>query len=123
MKRQDEIYVSGYEGYDQLEPAESLAGDIGDDPLDAGYSPPDHEPALLRRDLAGGEQGESLAERLAAELPDVSERDLDRADEDDRAGRIVTSGSPYRETVYGRDLGTCGWASSAEEAAMHIVDR
>jgi hypothetical protein len=126
MSRQDEIYVSGYDGYAQLDPADSLAGEIGEDPLDAGYSPPDHAPVSSRhgQTYAQMSTAESLERHLAAEEPDVCERDLDRAYEDDRAGRLVSTGNMFvqNETPYGEDVGRAGWGASAEEAAMHIVD-
>jgi hypothetical protein len=126
MSRQDEIYVSGYDGYAQLDPADSLAGEIGDDPLDAGYSPPDHAPVSSRHDQTYAQMStaESLERHLAAEEPDVCERDLDRAYEDDRAGRLVSTGNMFVQnaTPYGEDVGRAGWGASAEEAAMHIVD-
>jgi hypothetical protein len=126
MTRQDEIYVSGYDGYAQLDPADSLAGEIGDDPLDAGYSPPDHAPVSLRHEQTYSEMStvESLERHLAAEEPEVCELDLDLADQDARAGRLVSTGNEFvqNETPYGEDVGRSGWGASAEEAAMHIVE-
>lgn len=119
MRRNDEIYVGGYQGDDQLEPADSLAGDLGGDPLDAGYSPPEREPAALRRRCTTREEwrGETLTERLEEEAAEVEETDLDVIDQDDRAGRLVAIG-----TCFGQDLGPAGWAMTAEEAAMHIIE-
>ena len=125
--RRDEIYEGGYEGYDQLDPADSLAGEIGEDPLDAGYSPPDRPPRATRRATTDAELWghTSLDERLAEEEPDVSDSDLDTADQDPRAGRLV---APDRGALaddeaaeVAEDVGRAGWAASAEEAAMHVI--
>lgn len=127
MTRRDDIYVGGYQGYDQLDPADSLAGEIGEDPIDAGYSPPDHEPAATRWGSTLDEirRGEPLDRLLAAEEPDVCEADLDRADEEPRAGRLVAPDAgglndDVAEEI-AEDVGRAGWGASAEEAAMHIV--
>jgi hypothetical protein len=122
MRRNDEIYVGGYQGSDQLEPADSLAGDLRDEPLDAGYDPPDRETVALRRRTTEREEwrGETLDERLYEEEPDVDDDDLDIVEQDDRCGRLVASGEPGEEAA--DDLGPAGWAATAEEAAMHIVE-
>jgi hypothetical protein len=127
MNRDEEIYVGGFQASDQLDPAESLAGEIGDDPLDAGYSPPEREPVATRWGNTGEEQlrGESLEQHLAEEEPDISEDDLDTFDPYPRVGRLVApdeGAHPIEEGQFvASDLGPAGWASSAEEAAMHIV--
>ena len=120
MRRRDDIYVGAVEGTSQLDPADSLTGEIGADPLDAGYSPPEREPAATRWGRTEYEltHGESLDQRLAEDEPDVSEELLDEVDSEPRAGRLVTvddAGAAW-------DVGPAGWASSAEEAAMHVVD-
>ncbi|TAM92939.1 MAG: hypothetical protein EPN43_01550 [Jatrophihabitans sp.] len=119
MRRDDEIYVTGYEGSDQLTPADSLAGDLLAEPLDAGYSPPEFATPPMRRYASDREEceGETLDQRLAEEEPEVSEDDLDLVDQDDRAGRLVATG-----TGWGQDTGPAGWGASAEEAAMHVVE-
>jgi hypothetical protein len=128
MRRHDEIYVAGYQGYDQLDPADSLAGEIGEDPLDAGYSPPDREPAAIKHPLSEDDEwrGESLDERLAEEEPEFSEADLDLADQEDRAGRLVDPSEgglgSYESMEIATDVGRAGWGASAEEAAMHIIE-
>lgn len=113
----DAIYVGGFAGSSQLDPADSLAGEIGEDPLDAGYSPPDYEPHTAHDLSTAAEisRGESLEQRLAEEEPDVTVNDLDVVDEDPRAGRLVGTGTA------GDDVGYAGWASSAEEAAVHVI--
>lgn len=118
----DDLYDGGFEGGDQLDPSESLTGDNTEDPLDAGYSPPDREPRATRYG-----DSETLDQRLAEEEPDVEESD-EWSDEDrePRAGRLVEpdEGShPDRESdAIADDVGRAGYASSAEEAAVHIED-
>jgi hypothetical protein len=135
MSKQDEIYVGGYQGRDQLDPADSLAGELGQDPLDAGYSPPDREPTGLRRRITDAEQWqrESLDDRLAEEEPDTSyddeaeeeDADDDRRTPQQRTGRLVApdeGGLEDNEPLeIARDAGRAGWAASAEEAAMYLV--
>jgi len=126
--RHDDIYEGFIDGTDQLDPADSLAGEIGEDPLDAGYSPPDREPVAIRRGSSTDEFGytASLEARLAMEEPEISEDDLDEVDEEPRAGRLVAPdegahGDDESQAI-ARDVGRAGWASSAEEAAMHIIE-
>ena len=131
MKRYDDIYAGGIQGTDQLDPADSLAGEIGEDPLDVGYSPPERESVATRwgNTLEEVRQGESLAAHLAEEEPEFCDRDLDEIDEDPQAGRLVVpDGGAYGDV--GRadiaeiapDVGRRGWAVSAGEGAMHVVD-
>jgi len=128
MGRHDDIYEGFIQGTNQLDPADSLAGEIGEDPLDAGYSPPDREPVATRWGNSVDEliRGESLDARLAQEQPDVSEDDLDEIDRDQRAGRLVAPDEGAHDDVkiqaIATDVGRAGWASSAEEAAMHIIE-
>jgi Family of unknown function (DUF5709) len=106
----------------QLDTADTLAGPIGVDALDAGYSPPDRPYALDDDELtvAGGLEGESLDERLAREVPEEVPVDVDRA------GRLADpeqDGAMERtDAMEGQDVGIDGGAASAEEAAVHIVD-
>ena len=136
---------------DGLDPIEGLTGDDPDEADETGYSPPDREPYNLRHLLTVSEtyRGESLDERLAEEEPDITtaqepdltgEEDLDLtvAEEPDlafdpelaeaqpRAGRLVAPDegvhSVKESEEIARDVGPAGYASSAEEAAVHIVD-
>jgi len=137
---------------DDLDPIESLTGDDPDEAMETGYNPPDREPYNLRHLMTAAETlaGESLDERLAEEEPDITiedEPDLNRADEVDmpiaeepdinlddqdrddaqpRAGRLVAPdqgmhGDNESEAI-ANDVGPAGYASSAEEAAVHIVE-
>ncbi|MEV6106309.1 DUF5709 domain-containing protein [Streptomyces sp. NPDC051940] len=116
--------------------------DDGPDPLDQGYSPPERPLAVERNGVTGTEQrnGESLDERLAEEVPDVTVPDGDgvgdTSDTDGelidgevggtRSGRLVAPDEGAHEdeeaTLVAYDVGIDGAAASAEEAAMHVVD-
>jgi len=126
----DSVYESGdaVDDTDGLDPVEALTGDDPDEAMQTGYSPPEREPYNLRHIPTAFEQsqGESLDERLAEEEPDVSDADLDQADIEARAGRLVApdAGAPadFESDAVATDVGTAGFASSAEEAAMHVID-
>lgn len=124
-----------------LEPEESLDSEQTGVDLDEGYSPPESPRELRAWGLTANEARthESLARRLAREVPDVTDQwdgdgigdsaDSDGEPIDDqvggmRAGRLVAfeidatdRGTDYRA----HDVGIDGGAASAEEAAMHIV--
>jgi Family of unknown function (DUF5709) len=136
MTDSDDLYAAGFEGNDQLDPSETLTGDNTEDPLDAGYSPPDYRPQATRFGTTADEQreGESLDQLLAEEEPDVF--DVDRPDADDydvefsdadpRAGRLVAPDEGAHDDreadEVASDVGRSGGAASAEEAAVHIVE-
>jgi hypothetical protein len=128
MTRQDDIYVGGHLGYHQLDPADSLAGEIGEDPIDAGYTLPERPPVTARRRNCQDDDTyhESLEQRLAEEEAEYCDADLDRYDEDPRAGRLVSPdlGGLDHEVAeeVAEDVGRAGWAFSAEEAAMHVFE-
>jgi Family of unknown function (DUF5709) len=134
-----------------LDPSDTLDGDPGEDPLDAGYLPPDRWSAGMRfgSTAAEEEEGESLDQLLAEEEPDVTDTDPadevgpdesgddeDAADEDvdgllldggpdPRSGRLVAEDEgthPDEEAdLIASDIGIDGGAASAEEAAVHVV--
>jgi Family of unknown function (DUF5709) len=126
----DDLYESGFEGGDQIDPSESLTGDDTEDPLDAGYVPPDREPQATRYGTTAEEQfeGESWEQRLAEEEPDVAASSEDWFDDerDQRAGRLVAPDEGAHpdvdEDAVADDVGRDGYASTAEEAAIHIQD-
>lgn len=123
----DDLYVGAIVDRDQADPSDTLTGDNTQDPLDAGYSPPDRESRSWRGDTAEeAREGETLDEKLAEEEPDVSEADLDDADADPRAGRLVAPDEGAHEDVdkeeIATDVGRAGYAATAEEAAMHVED-
>ena len=127
----DSVYEQGGEDpvddTDGLDPIEALTSDDPDEEDETGYNPPDREPYNLKHAPTPFEEreGESLDEKLAEEVPDISEDDVAFDDEQRRTGRIV-------DTDYGAleddekdavafDVGPAGYASSAEEAAMHEI--
>jgi hypothetical protein len=126
----DSVYEGGdpVGDTDDLDPVESLTGDDPDESMQTGYSPPDREPHNLRDAPTPFEesQGPSLDERLSEEVPDVTEDDIFGADADPRAGRLVApdEGAHADEEAdeIATDVGPAGYASSAEEAAVHIIE-
>jgi hypothetical protein len=128
MSESDDLYVGGFGGNDQVDPSESLTGDNTEDPLDAGYSPPERESHSWRGDTTDeARAGESLDQHLAEEEPDVTDEpgDDDVAPER-RAGRLVAPDEGAHEDTesdeIATDVGRAGYGASAEEAAMHIAD-
>jgi hypothetical protein len=125
----DSVYEGGdaIEDAEDLDPVENLTGDDADEIEQTRYDPPDREPYNLRHVPTPFEeaQGESLDQRLSEEEPDVTESDIDRADEESRAGRLVApdEGGPFDEEKdeIAEDVGPAGYASSAEEAAVHVI--
>ena len=120
-----------------LDASDTLDGDPGDDPLDAGYLPPDRWSAGERfgTTLAEEREGESLDQLLAEEEPEpdpYAEGDLpqdaplDPDFAEPRAGRLVAEDEgAHADTeadLVARDVGIDGGAASAEEAAMHVVE-
>ncbi|MCV7440672.1 hypothetical protein H7K33_00365 [Mycobacterium paraense] len=125
-----------------LEPEESLDSEQTGIDLDEGYSPPEHPRELRAWGITTREARthESLARRLAREVPDVTDQwdgdgIGDSADSDGeliddqvgamRAGRLVAfdaDATDFSTDYRAHDVGIDGGAASAEEAAMHIVD-
>jgi hypothetical protein len=101
-----------------------------EDVLDEGYSPPDYPPSVDVPTPAEELLGESLDQRLAEEVPDVSGDDEEERDPlaevgGVRAGRLADTdlgaGPDTEKDLVAEDLGIDGGAASAEEAAVHIV--
>jgi uncharacterized protein DUF5709 len=126
----DTVYEGGDAVDDQelLDPVEGLTGDDPDEDMQTGYSPPEREPHNLRDAPTPFEesQGPSLDERLSEEVPDLTEDDIFAADAEPRAGRLVApdEGAHADEEAdeIATDVGPAGYASSAEEAAVHIIE-
>lgn len=127
----DDVYESAgdpNEDAENLDPVENLTGDDPDEVMQTSYVPPHREPYNLRHAPTPLEEreGESLDEKLAEEVPDVSEADLDAADEEPRAGRLVApdegAHADEEKDEIATDVGPAGYASSAEEAAVHIEE-
>ena len=125
----DTVYESGdaVDDTDGLDPLDALSGDDPDEEMQTGYSPPESEPYNLRHYPTAYEErvGPSLDEQLAEEVPDVGAEDYVPAD-DTRAGRLVAPDEGAHEDeeseLIAEDRGPAGYASSAEEAAVHIID-
>ncbi|OON77297.1 DUF5709 domain-containing protein [Streptomyces tsukubensis] len=144
--RGDDVYQpDGSEVQDDeglLDNEDTLLNDGVDDPLDEGYSPPerplgvDHEGTTELEQ----EEGETLDERLAEEVPDVAPvrgdglgdtlgtdgEPLDDEVGDDRSGRLVAPDEGAREDaekdMVASDVGIDGAGASSEEAAVHLVE-
>jgi hypothetical protein len=125
-----------------LEPEDTLDYVPGvRDVLDTGWSPPERPWAVDDWGTTDAEEsaGESLAGRLARELPDdaaddgdglgdASDSDGELLDDevgDERAGRLVDADAggsqDSDDELWAQDEGIDGAAASAEEAAVHIV--
>jgi hypothetical protein len=128
----DSVYERGGEDpvddTDDLDPVEALTGDDPDEEMQTGYNPPDREPYNLRHAPTPFEEreGESLDEKLAEEEPDVSEDDVAFDEEQPRAGRLLQpdegEGPDEEKDEVAEDVGPAGYGSSAEEAAVHVID-
>jgi hypothetical protein len=125
-----------------LDAEDTLVADGVDDPLDRGWSPPERPWAVEHTGVTAAERlrGETLEQRLAEELPDITSVDGDGigdAQDTDgelldnevgglRSGRLVAPDEGAHEDeesgLIATDVGIDGAAASAEEAAMHIVD-
>jgi hypothetical protein len=108
---------------DVVDPIDGLLGGDPDEQMQTGYSPPDREPHNLRDGITAAEEreGPSLDEQLAAEEPEVTGVD---DEPDPRAGRLVAPdvgrGMDVVSVDIAEEVGPAGYASSAEEAAMHV---
>ncbi|MBE7189369.1 MAG: hypothetical protein INR67_13870 [Jatrophihabitans endophyticus] len=127
VSESDDLYEGVVVDRDQADPSDTLTGDNTEDPLDAGYNPPDRENRSWRGETAEeAEEGESLDDKLAEEVPDVGEDDLASADEEPRAGRLVApdegAHADTESDEIATDVGRDGYAASAEEAAVHVDD-
>ncbi|MFE0453705.1 DUF5709 domain-containing protein [Streptomyces sp. NPDC058914] len=113
-----------------------------DETLDEGYSPPEKPLGVTKHGTTAAEQheGETLDQRLAQEVPDVSEpvgdgigdlpggegEPVDPEAGGERAGRLVAPDEGAHRDVtkeeIAEDVGIDAGAAGAEEAAMHVVD-
>jgi hypothetical protein len=120
-----------------LDASDTLDGDPGDDPLDAGIVPPDRWSAGegFGTTLSEERAGESLDQLLAQEEPEPDPyAEGDRPQDgplasdypEPRSGRLVAEDEgahPDTEPdLVARDAGIDGGAATAEEAAVHIQD-
>jgi hypothetical protein len=115
-------------GIANLDPADNLLSDDPDEIMQTGYDPPDRESASLRRarTLEEEREGVGIDDYVTQEEPEADPDDVTAGPPEPRAGRLVTEeeGTEHREEPDGvaTDVGPAGYASSAEEAAMHIED-
>ncbi|GAA5156303.1 DUF5709 domain-containing protein [Pseudonocardia eucalypti] len=135
----DEVDDEVFEQLDQLDTLDSRGPA---DPLDEGWSPPERPWAVDDWGVTAREEaeGEGLERRLAREIPeswgaeeegdglgDTSDTDGELRDDqvgDLRAGRLTTGGNDRGDhEPYAEDVGVDGAAASAEEAAVHLIDR
>ncbi|MFH8798422.1 DUF5709 domain-containing protein [Streptomyces sp. NPDC017936] len=113
-----------------------------DEMLDEGYSPPEKPLGVTKYGTTAAEQheGESLDQRLAQEVPDVSGptgdgigdlsggegEPVDPEAGEERAGRLVAPDEgAHTDTTkeeVAEDVGIDAGAAGAEEAAVHVVD-
>ena len=125
------------EQLDQMQPDETLDDRGVSDVLDEGYTTPEHWSAAegFGNTPAEMRQGEGLARKLAAEIPDVADDGTEWQEDPEeprevgnrRAGRLVDANHGYdgedeESDTLGEDVGIDGGAAPAEEAAMHIID-
>ena len=137
---------------DQLQAEDTLDDRGVDDLLDEGYSPPERPRGVdaFGTTLAEQRHGENIEQRLAHEMPDPNNTndesdDLDLVGGDDpdaiaaeddflgdgevgdrRSGRLMAPDEGSHEDtesdMVAWDVGRDGGGSSAEEAAMHIIE-
>ena len=128
----DQVYEAGSDPDDDqtyaVESEDTLAELDTDELAETDWSPPDRPPKATRYGTTELEQleGETLEERLAEEEPDVFYDSSLEEDVAPRAGRLVApdegAHADEEADLIASDVGSAGYASSAEEAAMHIVD-
>lgn len=136
----DQETYHGYSVDDETQPqgeGDSLVDDRGlDEPLDEGYSPPEKWSAAQRygNTPLEEERGETLDQRIAQEEPEEDPYEAAAAAGenvggevgDERAGRLVAEdegvGTDTEKDLVADDVGIDGAGSSAEEAAVHVVD-
>jgi Family of unknown function (DUF5709) len=128
----DQVYEAGSDPDDDqtyaVESEDTLAEIDTDELAETDWSPPDRPPKATRYGTTELEQleGETLDQRLAEEEPEVFDDPLVEEDVSPRAGRLVApdEGAHVDDEpdLVATDVGPAGYASSAEEAAMHVVD-
>jgi hypothetical protein len=118
-----------------LDASDTLEGDPGDDPLDAGIITADRWSAGEGFGTTEAEEreGESLDQLLAEEEPEpdpyaeAADAEDDPLDDgpDPRAGRLLSADegahSDQEPDLVANDVGIDGGAATAEEAAVHVL--
>ena len=128
----DDVYEAGSDPDDDqtyaVESEDTLSDFDNDELAETDWSPPDRQPKATRYGTTELEQleGETLDQLLSEEEPDVFDDPLRDDDAAPRAGRLVApdegAHSDEESDLIATDVGPAGHASSAEEAAMHVVD-
>lgn len=128
----DAVYEAGSDPDDDAtydtDPDDTLNETATDELAETGWSPPDYEPKSTRYGTTELEQleGESLDQKLAEEEPDVFDSPAPDEDAEPRAGRLVApdegAHGDDEADLIATDVGPAGFASSAEEAAMHVEE-
>lgn len=129
---------AAFEGQDEVEDegvldaSDTLEGDPGDDPLDAGILPTDRWSAGEGFGTTSAEErtGESFDQLLAEQEPDIdpyaAPGTVTEETDETLAGRLVAEdeglGQVEDADLVARDVGTDGGTDSAEEDAVHVVD-
>jgi hypothetical protein len=116
---------------------DSLVSDRGlEDPLDEGYSPPEKWSAAegYGNTPLEEEQGETLDQRIAQEIPEPDPYELAANETEnvggevggERTGRLVAEDEGLsmdtEKDLVADDVGIDGAAASAEEAAVHTIE-
>lgn len=115
-------------GPENFDPVENLLGDDPDETMQTGYSPPDREPHGLKdpSTLADQREGLGIDRYLRQEEPEIDPLDVISGEPEQRAGRLVSLGEglAHGEEPDGvaADVGPAGYASTAEEAAVHVTE-
>ncbi|MFE2721626.1 DUF5709 domain-containing protein [Kitasatospora sp. NPDC059327] len=141
----DDVHQPTGDSADQGDTAPDLQNTVDergyDDILDEGYSPPEKPLGVTRAGTTVAEQreGESLDDRLAQEVPDITVDDgdgigdvpggegepMDPQAGDERAGRLLApdegAHADIDKGLFASDVGIDGGAAGAEEAAVHVV--
>jgi|SRR5664279_1827347 len=121
------------ENLDQMQAEDTLEDRGVDDVLDEGYSPPEsYRGEGFGTTADEALEGESFDQRVVQEEiePDPYEQQGEQVGGSEvgreRAGRLVDPdeglGADIDSELVGDDVGIDGAASSAEEAAVHVVD-
>ncbi len=117
---------------DQRQPEDTLEDRGVDDVLDEGYSPPEsYRGEGFGTTADEALEGESFDQRIAQEVPDPDpyEEQGEQVGGEvgrERAGRLVDPdegrGEDTESELVGDDVGIDGAGSSAEEAAVHVIE-
>jgi hypothetical protein len=109
------------EEWQVIDPAETLEGDPGDDPLDTGVIAPDRWSAGLRQVVTGDQDTESLEQQLAEEEPDIGAGPGDTGTEDTGPTDDTGPGDTWDENATGSDVTRYERNDDADPRAGRLV--